>query len=75
MNPVGTGFPPPSLGQRLLALSGDYGNFVSADRGVSHSVVIGWASYGRGYLGAFVPAAQHDFGTGDPVIGGGSTLK
>jgi hypothetical protein len=22
-----------------------------------------------------VPAAQHDFGTGDPVIGGGLSLK
>lgn len=42
---------------------------------MSHSVVTGWASYGRDYLGAFVPAAQHDFGIGDPVIGGEPSLK
>jgi hypothetical protein len=35
----------------------------------------GGASYGRNHLGAFVPAAQHDFGMGDPVIGGGPALK
>src|SRR5579872_772234 len=68
-------YPPPSLGRRLRRGPEILKLCVNREGGcVSHSVVAGWASYGRVYLGAFVPAAQHDCGMDDPVIGGGPAL-
>src|ERR1700679_2561802 len=63
-------YPPLSLGLRLRQ-SPEILKLCVNRRYMSDSVVTGWASYGRVYLGAYVPDAQRDFGIGDPVIGGG----
>ena len=67
-------YPPLSLGLRLRQ-SPEILKLCVNRRYVSDSVVTGWASYGRVYLGAYVPDAQRDFGIGDPVIGGGPALE
>ena len=38
-------------------------------------MLIKQGSYGRDYLGAFVPDAQQDLGIGGPVFGGELPLK
>jgi len=67
-------YPPLSRGPRLRRSPEKLKLCVSRQE-LSHSILTGCASYSRDHLGAFVPAAQHDFGTDDPVIGGRPTLK